>query len=207
MRAKYTTVLGAVVAVVALAAAVGPASASAALPEFSNSGIPFTGTVNSTLYNGPGGTYSWGPAKVTEGFVGLPSELRKVVISGWNTNPDCHVNEPVTTKPLKGRLGYITATKEVGVLLEAEASPWWKCTGKKVIGSIIGRITPVNVKTTVFTIEYRYGAWPQEFQKFQGEEATHSLELFHEPSGPSERFGLQTTVHLTTCCNPVEIKA
>jgi hypothetical protein len=97
----------------------------------------------------------------------------------------------IQTEPLKGRIDYLkkAAPIEVGVLLEPESGTLqaaFKCVGilgaeatVKVRGSLICKVTPVNIMTTTSArgkIECLQSVGKQAIGKFEGEEATHTLE-------------------------------
>jgi hypothetical protein len=80
------------------------------------------------------------------------------------------------TVKLKGELGYLKAppAPEVGLLLEPAAGTEFlkfECGFfiKSVVeGSVIGKVTPVNVMTPKFKIFYKQKEGKQEFQNFSG---------------------------------------
>lgn len=124
--------------------------------------------------------------------------------------------ETITTKPLKGTLGYIkkASPKEVGVLLEPETAgaldDEFTCTGflgfsatLKVRGSLICKVGPLNEMTTVEgkgKIECLQSVGKQAVAKFEGEATNHTLET--ESTGsisfPYEQSGETNTQTLTT---------
>jgi hypothetical protein len=113
------------------------------------------------------------------------------------------------TDQLKGRLGYVNkATKEVGLLLESSGPLVGECehgaSKEKFSGSVIGIITPVNTKTSIFTLKFAgAGHGTQKPEKFEGEEGLNHLEYHVSEYLP---VGLSWTVPLETQTE-MEIKA
>jgi hypothetical protein len=200
-KTKYRPVLMALATVFAISV-VGVSTASAALPEFfPPTKNTFTGgTTAIKITDGFGDSCTAG--KVT-GEIGGAKLLSHVVFSGWVCSANfCYTKgEPIKTEELSGRIGYLVKSeKKVGLLLESTTSKWWKCLiSRSIVGSVIGRITPVNKTTNKFTISYETLTEKQKFKAFEGEEATHQLEvLFEEPGEPHKSFGLEGTVTVTT---------
>jgi hypothetical protein len=205
MTHRYRTMLGTLVAVFALGA-LASASASAALPEFSpKSHIKFTGTFGGGEIREPSGSYSCSTGSMS-GETANGNEVAKVhikfVCKGFCTS---HGEKLGTweTSELKGRLGYVNKTKkEVGLLLEPVTGAVSECeyfaAPAKVLGSIIGKLTPVNVSTTNYTLTYeQVEAGVQSIRHFEGEELLHTLELLPSGFTKPRTLGLTGTMSLT----------
>lgn len=191
-------VLGLALFAVFAFAAVASASASAALPEFSPAGsaskpVSFAGTAFAsnlfeTAYDQ---VWDYGGGATLSGEITGANEVSNVIISFKGGNPYACTNGKegeATTNKLKGRLGYINKAKtEVGLLLEAATGPIMKCSaqapfyGEEYKGSIIAPITPVNTLAKALHLSYeQWGTGKEKFQKFEGEEALHNLELTYD---------------------------
>ena len=106
-------------------------------------------------------------AKIVIKFIKCKREGRPCTTAGAK-------KEELVSKPLKGELGWISkVNKEVGLDLQPEAGTVLleaDCEGfnVKVEGSVIGRITPVDVFTHLFTITFVTKNEKQEPESFQG---------------------------------------
>jgi hypothetical protein len=140
------------------------------LPEFSpHEAISVTGAAGTTLFEKTSGA-RWQWEKFTlEGHISGEKSLEGINIvfkkaEAEPCNNGVEANEMVW-KGLNGRLGYINkANKEVGVLLEPATQPLAKCNGvfaKEYRGTIVARITPLNTKTTKFTLHFEQSAGVQ----------------------------------------------
>lgn len=185
MRSKRWTVASALAALLSLAVT---ASASAALPEFVNrEGTSvvkkgFTITSRNFLIGESGGIawrcFSGGSGK---GEIKAASEVTKVLIEPFK---ECGTQPQLKLKELQGRIGYYehgTTHKLTGLLLTPVTPPIVGETGEiKLDGSVIGAITPKNVYTKEFTVEFLPTTGltkHQEIKHFEGEEVMHQLEL------------------------------
>jgi hypothetical protein len=186
MRHKGRTMLTALVAVLAFGVAVS-ASASAALPEFSKT-AKFVGTASHPEFRWPGGgryeLWSYGSGTFS-GTIATASTVTGVGAEfheGKNACYDKAAGEVMRWEGLKGRIGYLNkAKKEVGLLIgEPVTTPIAKCEfpeyPRQMSGNLVGKITPVNVKTKKFELVFRERKEDeQEFTKFEGEENAFPL--------------------------------
>jgi hypothetical protein len=176
------------------------ASASAALPEFQKEGKPLTEAVKfSASAKGPTiegasgsedvcGTQSW--TGETKGATELANVTIKVA--------ECSNGYPCVqfeAKELKGRIGYVSAGV-VGLLLETATQPFATCTvGKrpKIIDSLLGGLTPLNVATKELSLTYQQGSGVQAMTDFEGETPIHALEV---GTVTYEQMGIETSLKL-----------
>jgi hypothetical protein len=194
MRYKGRKMLAVLVAVLAVGV-VGAATASAALPEFSKKAA-FTGLVGGSTFVAencgcqyPEWKYTNGvingtmPTTSTLGGVKLSFDGGTIVGStrlscyskyeGDYTYDDLELRGP-KEEGFKGRLGYINKEKkEVGLLLGGPEH-LGSCqilneSNENLAGDMIAKITPVNTKTTHFTLTLKAKGHEQEFTKFEGE--------------------------------------
>jgi hypothetical protein len=231
----FRSALAVLVGAVALAA-IASASASAALPEFQQGGKTLEKTVKITEATGGFGklesvagiTLSCTSKSLTGETHGA-NEVTDVVIklSGCSvhgiqshacTSTGAKSGEIVTTQ-LSGKLGYISkASKNVGLLLQPSKGEliaecrYGSGEGKeaeffKLKGSIIGAITPANEEITKFSVHFEKTAGgKQVVTHFEGEEATHTLELTNVVNGKLEK-GAWEEVFKLTGGEAMEIKA
>lgn len=230
MRSKgMTKVLTALVAALALMAITASvAAAEESQPYFRNvtvKGEKFSGKIGIRtihLEDNPKGLFECGGGTITGEIDGPKTgshgakEVAGVIISGLSCeglNSFCKTNREhgtIETKPMKGRLAYISKTTHVvGLLLEAEAEPIAKCLAPPqeftMAGSFIGKIGPVESQTKSFTLTYEQNFGLQIPQHFEGEELIHNLEAL-EKEGKRSKFALSGILGLTTT-NPIELVA
>ncbi|HEY2141261.1 MAG TPA: hypothetical protein VGG98_04295 [Solirubrobacteraceae bacterium] len=199
----------ATLAAVALLAALGAASASAALPEFtaggkfpitlSGSGTqPFIEELGGAEYQCEGGTGS-----TITGTISGPKEVSNILIKFPRCASWCRTvaTEAFETKALTGTLAYINKSqKTVGLLLHGVSEPLAKCTfwsGASTVigGSIIGQVSPVNNKTSLvlsFIREPKQAR--QKVQSLEGESLLHDLTIEHLFEPPARTFGLGVSI-------------
>jgi hypothetical protein len=172
---KHIKTLGMALVAAFTVAAVAAAVASAVLPEFEG---PFPksfhslggeGVIETTGGNEPKCTSSHINGEIT----GPKHDLAKITYLGCTTaNPfggrvNCNTSGQGTgvilTEKILGLLGYIkkAAPVEVGILLEPASTELFfaefVCGGLpvKIKGNIVGKLTPVNVSTTKFPLEFK----------------------------------------------------
>jgi hypothetical protein len=211
MRFKSRTIIAALFAVLALGAVTAAtASATESLPEWrGGKGVKFTGTGGPMLFSGPGGSLECRGGSSATGEISGSKTLANVLVT-FKGCPEaetsmCHFKEIWETKPLGGTLGYVNkATKNVGLLLAPASGPVIECKNGDFIGSVIGKITPVNRLQKEFTLTYVETGNVQALTKFEGEEATHTLE-WSSPPAKAERVGIEGEMKLTFA-NAVEIE-
>jgi hypothetical protein len=203
MRSMYRTTLLALAAMCALGA-VAVGSAYAALPEFAKE-TGFVGHFGKTTFETTGkATWTY-----TSGlFEGTPSSKTTVtnltiVFSGGGTFACTNAKAgELVLKGLTGRLGYVNkAKKEVGLMLEA-AKPPTKCkfagaSERELIGTIVIPITPLNTKTSKFSLRAEQLNGVQRPLAFEGETA-NPFAWRTEPSGIAEELGIEAAGELTT---------
>jgi hypothetical protein len=204
MRHKLKSGFVLLVAVLALGA-VGVSSASAALPEFREAKFPetFTGSGGQfTMSEGASGSFSCKSSTIT-GAITSHTEVAKVVIEFhcqfFCKNSGTFQDEVLETKELKGRIAYLEkAKRKVGLLLEPVAGPVANCqyagAGAEILGSVIPEITASNGNK--LTLTFKRTQEKQQWLHFEGEEATHNLELAPVGLG-SRQIALETTMTLT----------
>jgi hypothetical protein len=185
---KFKIVGLCLVAVFAISAVVA-STASAVLPEFSAGAkeeMKFTSKSGAATLKVKGGITVKCSASTNEGVI-LPGASKKegsvtVKFTGCLAAgvDECHSASPpakpgeIITSLLKMELGYISkAKKEVGVDLSAATLAEFTCeigTGEtvKVTGSVIGKITPINVLTNTFELELTEASEKQVPEKFEG---------------------------------------
>jgi hypothetical protein len=217
MRIKFKGGLVMLVAMLTVGVT-GVSSASAALPEFSPAGgtgkaaIHFTVTQSGEDNFVTSGGNSWWSESITgTGEITGSKEVSNLVLtyhgikSVW---PCTNTSGSIVTNKLSGRLGYINKAKtEVGLLLEPTIQPIAKCSespfgqiiNREIRGSWIGRISPVNVKTSEMALTYKEaGAGRQESEKFEAELGIHVLE-WARVGGSTEMMsdvGIEALSHL-----------
>jgi hypothetical protein len=195
-----------VVAAFAMSAAVA-ASASAALPEFSPPfSKTFTSTSKATLLQTVGGAKLTCAADTNLGEItGPQSGVVKIAFTGCKlkkvpcNTPGVAPGE-IVTGLLSMKIGYINkAKKEVGVDLEEPTGApiitfiCGSATRAVVIGSVIGRITPVNKLVTppeTFKLKFAQVAGVQKITKLEG----GPIDVLETSlGGPFEGSGLGST--------------
>ena len=201
----------------------GAASASAALPEF----LPATGTFLSTSSSGTLETASGNKVECSsdtdKGSITGAKAVGGVLVtfSGCKAiigilKPSCNTagssKGVIETKELSGTLGYINKTsKSVGLSLKPTTGPLFvefECTGlaiNKVRGALIGRVNPINTKSTSGELIYKQSAGVQEFKLLEGSAAEEILESSLN-GGSFETSGLTTTDKITFH-QPTEVMA
>jgi hypothetical protein len=208
-----------VVAVFAMSAVLA-ASASAALPEFSPPfPKPFTSTSKTTLLQTVGGAKLTCAADTNVGEITAPqSGFVKITFTGCKlkkipcNTPGVAPGE-IITGMLSMKIGYINkAKKEVGVdLEEPTGAPFitFVCGAAMravVIGSVIGRITPVNkvvVPPATFKLKFAQTAGVQKIAKLEG----GPIDVLETSlGGPFEGSGLAST-DLLLFGEPVKLMA
>lgn len=205
MRSRSKTAPFAVLAVSLFGAAMATSASAIELPEFNTKGegaVKFTGTTTEiTLETISHITFKCGAGTVT-GEVVPPKAVAHVVIkSGSCVHLFTLCTKPFETKPLKGKLVYLSKREDiVALLLEPEVAgePVMTCQGelKEVLdGSIITRINPVNRSSTSFELPYSQSGGVQAIKRWEGEEVAHNLSL-SEGGGPFTESGLGTTLDL-----------
>lgn len=205
--------------------ALASASASAALPEFKSGykfPIPFTAKSNSVTLNIKGGGAYLCKTSTTTGEITGPKEVAKVIIK-FNGENGCSgfCKQPVhegwwETKELKGRIGYLNkGFRTVGLLLEGTVEPFAKCNTplfggpEKLIGAIIGELSPTNTGTTSFALTYKQGVerGQQQITHFEGEEALHNLETIKSPGAAGIKTSVELQEDKVTTAKEVQIVA
>jgi hypothetical protein len=198
---------GALLALVAVSVWLVLAVASASAftpPEFVGAKLPvtFTGTGGAfTIEESGGGKYVCSASTIKGEVVGA-KEVANVVLTFSSCGAFCENHTKLwETKPLKGRLAYVSkANRTVGLLLEAGTEPVAECTHfgspAKIQGSIIGLVGPVNTtQTGPFTLAFSETNGKQAVQHFEGEELLHKLQI--QTFGPAIEFGLGGSLSLT----------
>jgi len=184
------------------------------LPEFHpwNEHEKMTGEIPS----GPEYKTGYGRVKYSSGSVAAgtevlgPSELLHIAMRFKQPTEEACTNtegKTLALNALNGRLGYINKAKtEVGLLLEPPTQPVVKCSGivsQEWTGSMIGKITPLNQRTTQFKVVFRQ-IEGEKFEHFEGEEALHHLTDHY--SETENGLTLNAELNLTSNVS-IEIKA
>lgn len=158
-------------------------------------------------YSGTGSNWSYASSsgEVRVGDNGEFVSGAKLTFS--NTTNGCkNEGNNFTASNLKGRFGFVTAGT-VGMILEPEGTVFAKCVlfgvPEEVTGSLIGTITPLNTRTTEFTVNYIQSAGNQVFREFEGEEPIRELSLAPSGGNPSP-LGIEAEARMTTF-EPVEL--
>jgi hypothetical protein len=217
---KRIRIIGsALVAVLALSA-VGASAASAALPEFTPStGVKLTGTAGAGLLETVTGTKVTCTASTNSGEITGVKTVSKVKVkftgcesTGAKCNTTGAAVGELVTEELKATLGYLNAAKkEVGLDFVPVGTKFieFSCgtalVGVKVTGSVICRVTPVNVKSATATVTCKQSKGIQEFTKFEGGE-TAVLKTQIGIEGLPQQSGEETTATVTATPE-AEIKA
>lgn len=183
------------------------ATTAAALPQFWQNGSPigagikkeFTGTTGAMVLK-TGAHKIACTAGLSIGETNGPGEVAKIGL--WliecketNSGVSCRSTSPagaegeIITEPLKGPLGYLKATTPVkaGLLLNPGGARITKLAcgtlEGEVRGSVIGELKPINVQQGTWEAVFAEAAGGvQEWTKFEGETAVHTLEAFAEPA-------------------------
>jgi hypothetical protein len=215
-----TRIIGLALVAVFAMSAVAASAASAALPEFIPTGKKFP--VAFTSKSGVSILWTAGGKEIV-----CQSDTNKGNITGAKTDEvtveffkceepalkvSCGTSGTIKTNLLASTLGYLNAaTHKVGLLLEPKTAgalfAEFKCSilTVKVSGSVICEITPVNTVSHTFVLHCRHEKvkpFKQEFNKFEGETATHELEALGEKAG----FESEDTIALAGT-ETAEIKA
>ncbi|HST33082.1 MAG TPA: hypothetical protein VLJ80_06125 [Solirubrobacteraceae bacterium] len=209
MKRVGLTGMAAMWAVAATAVAASPAVA--ALPEFSNTGITFSGTAGAGTLETKSGTKVTCTAGKSTGTITGVKTVSKIVItetgcksSGFACQtPKAASGELVTTE-LTGTLGDINASKkEVGVKLAPTAGGKFiefECVGGiikvQVTGSGICPVTPINTETTKFNFTCKQVKGVQAVTRFEGEKE-ESLLKTSIGGGPAEQSADECTTTIT----------
>jgi hypothetical protein len=217
---KRIRIIGlALVAAVALSA-VGASAASAALPEFSpSSGVTLTGTSGAGLLETVTGTKVTCTASTNGGEITGAKTVSKVKVkftgcesTGAKCNTSGAASGELVTEELKATLGYLNASKkEVGLDFVPVGTKFieFSCgtalVGVKVTGSVICKVTPVNMPTKTSTVTCKQAKGIQEFTKFEGGE-TDVLKTQIGIEGLPQQSGEETTATATASVEG-EIKA
>jgi hypothetical protein len=191
-----------------------------ALPEFLAGGKPittikFTTKAGSGAIRTSGGNLTWTGASAKGSFE-APNKIAKVVLTFTGDKlGGCEVNSPgakkgeVISKELKGSIGYINkAIPTVGALFEPATGTTFGEIEKStclpspptVTGSVIGKISPLNVETTSGEIAFGMVEKKQEVKKFEGELIEHQLSIGELP-------GVFECKEALTAIEKIEIKA
>jgi hypothetical protein len=203
-RAKLLVV--AVMAVVALSA-VATATASAALPELlpGNAGEKFTGKSGSGTLEVPGeGTIVCKEDSVTGENVGATKKEAAATV----TFKGCTAFGFIGAKSLGDaegtilvnaslKLCYINkANKEVGVLTKIENPVHIEVAGKLIVveGDQVAKITPVNTKTTKYSLKYEQSAGKPKPEGCEGEKESYTADV---NEGTAKASGEATTEETT----------
>jgi hypothetical protein len=199
----------------------GTSSALAAFPAWSEGGAsttkfeghPAGSGIRFTLENGNTWVFSDGTGALITGETTGEKSVTNVTLKLTNGRNSCETGpnyrEMIWTN-LKGKLGYINkAKREVGLLLEpAAGQPIAKCVaeigGKKEYkGTIVARITPVNVRATKYELH-----WENEYNKQRGLEGeTLSPLILGDPMRGFQLSGMEGGPSLTFLEREVEIVA
>ena len=206
---KPTRLIGLCLLTTTLAAAVAAASASAALPEFT-APFPKTFTVasNGSLFETAKGTKVKCLSDVASGEVTGEKTGTIQIIFKECASKKVPCNTPgvppgeIPTAMLSFTVGYINKSatpREVGIdLLPSAGGPFMEyacgsAVNGIVIGSVIGRITPINKKVTppkFFPLKFKQTAGTQLVQNLEGEPKDTLETSFSGPGGPFEATGL-----------------
>lgn len=230
MRTMCKSTLAVLVVAFAVSA-VGAASASASLPEFSTETNAILGTPGeSEIYTEVGDqwAYSGGSTSSFVASVSSKTAVKNVSLKFNGGTRGCSTKRYgiLEWTGLSGRLGYINKEKkEVGLLLGHtplstkldECEREWGADGTYTqSGDFIGKITPVNTKTSKFTLTFSSSYFKQSPAKLEGESEAHPLifgtygcGLFEGEefcAGSGELFAIKSTVTLNTE-KEMEIKA
>ena len=197
----------------------GATSASAANPEF----LPASGTFLST--SGVGQLQTSGGTKVgctsdkDKGLISGPESVDNVLVTFHGCKTGIFTctsgTEPsglITTKELSGLLGWINKSAlTVGLDLAPTSGTEFvefNCAGElvkvKVRGSVIGKVTPLNTKTTSGLLTYKQSGGVQELTKFEGG-AVDLLET--SKNGGAFEGSAEATVDEITFHQPTEVMA
>jgi hypothetical protein len=106
----------------------------------------------------------------------------------------------IVTKPMVSLLGFIKKATEVGIALSPETGTVlaeFECGGAPIVveGSVIGKITPLKTKTTIFTLTFTQTGGVQSPTKLEGE--PEDVLFTSIAGGPFEQSGEATTATLT----------
>jgi hypothetical protein len=202
--------------------ALGASAASAALPEFAGGPIPqpFSSTASKTTLETVGGVKLTCTSGTDSGKVTGPKTLEvSINLTGCSIkkiackSPNGVAGE-VQTAVLTGVLGYISKPKkQVGVdLLSPAGAPLTSffCGAAMrvgVVGSVIGRITPINKLVTPpakFALHFVQAKGKQNPNKLEGEPVDVLESSIN--GGPVEESGLSSTDMLSFAA-PLEVKA
>jgi hypothetical protein len=231
MRPKFRTVTVIAVAMLAMSV-VGVASASASLPELTNSKGEALLKKHFTLDAGEAKietsfeTYDC-KSITSKGEVTGKKTVGNVVVEwhecGNSGNSCSNTGKMLKSETLKGALTYIDkASKTVGLVLEKEKqdeyeelgfeSPLWatyECSsvGYTLRGHLIGLLTSVNTYKKAFTLNYAASAkGTQDPNQYEGGPAGEELVTTATGSGKEQKFLLNAGETLTTE-EEAEIKA
>lgn len=204
------------IAVCWVAAAAGTGSASA-LPQF----LPASGTFLSVSGKGTlqttGGMLLICASDFDKGSITGPDSVGNVLVA-FHGCKETQLNSPcnsgpepeglIKTNELKGLLGYINKTsKDVGLSLEPTSGTVFvefSCASglvkAKVTSSVIGKVSPINTKSTTSLLSYKQTSGKQLFTRLEGGplafllilkigeanevagEETHDIITFHQPT-------------------------
>ncbi|HLH13564.1 MAG TPA: hypothetical protein VKV16_02155 [Solirubrobacteraceae bacterium] len=208
---KSIKILGLALCAVLATSAFAAASALA-LPEYSKTKVKFTSTSGESILK-TGGTTVTCKKDTDTGEITTSTESTSKVTFTECTGPfGASCNSPgaksgvIETASLTSKLGYINKSKkEVGELLKPTSGTNFvtiECFGIKseTTGSVIGRITPVNTKSTKSTLSFKESGGKQEVTKFEGESGTNTLKAFGEEA-------TETSTDEITTAEALEIKA
>jgi hypothetical protein len=174
MRSKYTKA-ATLLAVICAISAITVSSASAALPE----------VVPNPTFKTPAtfeGVVGWGTFESNRSRIVMQCHgtIKGDFFNAKEVNATleftrCGPNnfETVKSEPLKGTLGYINkTTKQVGLRLEPVTGNTWAKSfflyGNPLLGKLIGYISPINTKATLFELQYRGKEGIQSPTEFEG---------------------------------------
>jgi hypothetical protein len=182
-RCWLTVMLCSTVVMVVVVAAAQAASASAALPEFSKTGLSVSvESASASLETTSGlkikcGT-STGSGEVTgaKAIGGYKQSYMSCALEGGSKcSSSGAATGEVRTEPLSGEIGYIKAPGSVGLRFESSKGKGFvlaepSCGGIKIPikGAVIGIIGPVNIETTKFELIQKGTEGVQAIKKFEG---------------------------------------
>jgi hypothetical protein len=112
------------------------------------------------------------------------------------------VAEEIVTKPMVSLLGFIKKATEVGIALSPEtgtALAEFECAGVPILvkGSVIGKITPLKTKTTIFTLTFTQTGGVQSPTKLEGEPEDVLFTRIGAATEPFVQSGEATVATLT----------